>query len=269
VTTRIGFICISLVSLSVASGSGRLHKTLEPVHVTRAQANQSPTDIAPSYSHASAVASIIASSGVHTGIMGACPHCSVRPVKVADRHGWHAPTLARGINWAAAHKHSNIVNLSLAAQPGSPPYHEVDEAIQNAIRHGIVVVIAAGNDGSSAPQANVLASDNQAAIRVASVDSNDRLSTYSNHGAWVDVAAPANFPAYPHPIGGTSSATAAVSGVVGLMLSENSQLSPREVKTILMSTGRRVTGLDVRCRCIIDAYRAVLAAARARMRGPR
>jgi subtilisin family serine protease len=98
----------------------------------------------------------------------------------------------------------------------------------------------------------VLASSNPRAVRVGD------FYPESNHGKWVDVAAEKDFVTFgPRPSpGGTSSATAAVSGIAGLMLSCNPALTPAEIKQILIATSDPVD-VDVRAHGEVNAFHAV------------
>ena len=67
----------------------------------------------------------------------------------------------------------------------------LDEAIAYATRHNVTVVVAAGNGGSSdAGHDGYPAASSPSAVRVAGVDRNGALFSWSNRGSWVDIAAP-------------------------------------------------------------------------------
>jgi subtilisin family serine protease len=206
--------------------------------------------------HGTAMAAIAAAAidnGI--GVAGICGKCRIMPIKISGADDRHVNAdLATAINWAVDHG-ADIINLSRFMDPGLPPYAPLNTAISNAIAHGVPVFICAGNNGTSDPKANVLASSNPRAVRVGN------FTRESNHGAWVDVAAESDFVTFgPRPSpGGTSSATAAVSGIAGLMLSCNPALTPAEIKQILISTStpRKV---DVRAKGEVDAYHAVVRA---------
>jgi subtilisin family serine protease len=204
--------------------------------------------------HGTAMASIIAAridNGL--GSAGVCPQCRILPVK---------GSLVKAIPWAVRHG-ARVLNMSveLGLYVQDPA---VDDAVADAVTHGVVVVLAAGNDASSDPGVNRLASDNPEAIRVAAVDRGGNLSS-SDHGRWVDVAAStplvAEFPdgSY-HEFSKTSTASAAVSGVVALLLTRYPWLTPAQVKSVLMATVTPESGLDVVSGGLVDAFRALTAA---------
>ncbi len=151
-------------------------------------------------------------------IAAVAPECKLMNVKVADDAGGCEPlVVAEGIVWAVDHG-AEVINLSLCTE-SSP---DLEEAVNYAWSRGSVIIAAAGNVGKSTPAypayyANCLA--------VAGTNENDSLALLSNHGDWVDMAAP-GFNIYSElpqdQYGyktGTSSAVAHVSGVAALVFS--------------------------------------------------
>jgi thermitase len=151
-------------------------------------------------------------------IAAIAPECRLMNVKVADDVGkCQAPIVARGIVWAVNHG-AKVINVSLCMR-SSP---DLEGAVNYAWSQGVVIVAAAGNAGKSEPAypayyANCLA--------VAGTTESNSLALLSNHGDWVDVAAP-GFNIYSelpdNQYGyksGTSSAVAHVSGVAALVFS--------------------------------------------------
>lgn len=203
--------------------------------------------------HGTAMAAIAAAqidNGI--GVAGICGRCRIMPVKISGADDRHLNSdLAAGINWAVDHG-ADVINISRFMDRGLPPYAPLNAAIARAIAHGVPVFLCAGNNGSSDPTANVLASSNPKAVRVGN------FYPESNHGHWVDVAAESDFVTFgPRPApGGTSSATAAVSGIAGLMLSCNPSLTPAEIKQILIATSNPLD-VDVRAHGEVNAYKAV------------
>ncbi|MFW6056139.1 MAG: S8 family serine peptidase [Chloroflexota bacterium] len=144
------------------------------------------------------------------------PNANLLNLKVADKRGrTDSLTVAQAVRWAADHG-ADVINISLevAASP------ELQSAVQHAWDKGTVVVSAAGNSGSTEP-AYPAAYDE--AIAVAGTNEQDGLAVLSNHGEWVDIAAP-GFKIYAEALGGdydletgTSPAAAHVSGVAALL----------------------------------------------------
>lgn len=131
-------------------------------------------------------------------------------LKVMDEGGISPESVTRAVNWAVQHKDRlgiRIINLSLSAGwPSSYKDSPVDDAVEDAIRAGIVVVAAVGNEPGSPvkPPAN---SPN--VIAVGGVDDHNALDTLdptaypSTHGTTADaimkpeIAAPGIWVAAP------------------------------------------------------------------------
>ncbi len=156
--------------------------------------------------------------GTHTAgiIAEIAPECRLMNVKVCDDVGrCEASTAAKGIIWAVNHG-AKVINIGFCVK--SSPYLEL--AINYAWSQGAVIVAAAGNEGKSTP---VYPAYYANCVAVAAINVNDSLALLSNHGDWVDVAAP-GFNIYStqpqNQYGyksGTSSAAAHVSAVAALV----------------------------------------------------
>ncbi|MFJ5031841.1 S8 family serine peptidase, partial [Streptomyces sp. NPDC088560] len=110
--------------------------------------------------HGTAMAGIIAGHGHgpgdSAGVMGVAPEAKILPVRVILEDGDPARTKARttrgnaladGIRWAADHG-ADVINLSLGDDSNSAhPEPSEDEAVQYALKKGVVVVASAGNGG--------------------------------------------------------------------------------------------------------------------------
>jgi subtilisin family serine protease len=184
--------------------------------------------------------------------VGACPGCTVMPVKVISGVTGIATDadIVDGIVWATDHG-ADVINMSL----GGPDLSELmTNGVAYARSRGVVVIASAGNDGTS--DLNYPAAI-EGVVSVAGVDSHDWLYTWSNRGASVDVAAPGCLQTTLLGGGsiegcGTSIAAPLVSGIAGLVLSRNSLLNAEQVTSILTSSARDEPGLDVE-HGIVDA----------------
>lgn len=175
-----------------------------------------PTD---DHGHGTMVAGVVAARGNNgLGGVGVCSGCSVMPVKVIAGNGsGTAADIADGIRWATEHG-ADIVNMSFTL---SGPDEGVAQAIAFAQSRGVVVVAAAGNAGVADVS---YPAGYPGVVSVAGSDSADVRYGWSNYGGWVRLAAPgcsvstAAGGSYGE-FCGTSSATAFVSGVAGLIRS--------------------------------------------------
>ena len=189
-------------------------------------------DAADDNGHGTAVAGVIAArAGNAIGVAGYCRNCTILPVKVLDSNG-HGPstTIAAGIDWAVDHG-ANVVNLSLTltSRDGA-----VSAAVARALAAGVIVVAAAGNTGGTG------AAYPAAEPGVVSVEADDQsgaLYPWSTSGDWITVAAPGCNQSTARGGGfgefcGTSSAAAAVSGIIGTALGR-AGATPARVEQLL------------------------------------
>ncbi len=189
-----------------------------------------------------------------------------------------------GLQWTlrvASQQNVRVVNLSLGGDllPEPCPGAGGLNIMQKLVHAGIVVVAAAGNDGSpstiTAPAClpeviSVGATYDTSGQTIHSetcseVSHTDWLTCYSNRAPFLDVVAPGttiSTPSEPR-FGGTSAATPIVAGVIALMLSANHTLTPEEVRMILKETGDPAYDpQNDRYFPRVNAYRAVQAALR-------
>jgi serine protease AprX len=215
--------------------------------------------------------------------LGIAPDARLLAVKVATSDGSvDVSQVIAALDWVVQHKDDNgmrirVINLSygtLSAQP-----YQLDPlaaAAENAWKHGIVVVVAAGNEGSGATRLNDPAIDPYV-IAVGATDPHAVVSGWSNptvaefssragSGRSVDLVAPGasiaglrstgSYIDVNHPEGlvsgdtsgrlfrgsGTSQAAAVTSGAVALLLQAYPNLTPDQVKAVLKQTARPITG---------------------------
>jgi hypothetical protein len=185
----------------------------------------------PSNIHGTAVSSILL--GEET-VRGIAPAASLLNIKVLGAEGsGDVFTLSKGII-EATNKGAKLINLSLGSSSDSPI---LQEAIQYAQDAEILIVAAAGNDGSSN---NYYPAQYEGVIGVSAIDKMEQRPQFSNYGDYVDIAAPGvgiqaayegDQIAY---YDGTSFATPYVTGVLASILSSDKSLSPSEAGEIIM-----------------------------------
>jgi thermitase len=212
--------------------------------------------------HVAGIASAVTNNGI--GVAGAGYDCSIMNGKVLDDNGSGAYSwIASGIIWAADNG-ADVINMSLGGKFGSST---LENAVNYAWGKGVVVVAAAGNNGSS--RANYPAYYTNC-IAVAASDQSDAKASFSNYGSWVDVAAPgvgiySTLPNHPNSIGsdygslnGTSMATPHVAGLAGLVWASSYSTNNAAVRDRIESTadqaGTMWSTYDIKR---INAYSAV------------
>jgi subtilisin family serine protease len=135
----------------------------------------------------------------------------------------------------AVNNGAKIVNLSLG---GTPYNQELNDAVDYAYSHDVLIVAAVGNYGGSV----LYPAAYDRAFAVSATDQADRHATYCNLGPQVDVSAPGNG-IYGTCTGdsyclktGTSMATPHVSGLAGLIWSRHFTATVSAVENLIVDT---------------------------------
>lgn len=138
--------------------------------------------------HGSLTTSVMAANSNNSqGIAGINWQAKVMPVKALDTHGFGSlSTIADAIRYATDN-HAKVINLSLGAF-GVTSDFATDEAISYATSHGVVLVAASGNDGSSGTVSYPAINPN--VIAVGATDSGDTVASYSDGGPNLALVAP-------------------------------------------------------------------------------
>jgi subtilisin family serine protease len=185
----------------------------------------SDTGVADTAGHGTHVAGIIAARRNNRGIIGVAPACDLYSAKVLGDNGhgnWKR--ISKAIDWAIEKK-VDIISMSLGA-PRAPS--GVGKAIDRAIDKGIIVICAAGNDGSRLDSVNYPAKY-PLTVAVGAINRKKRLARYSSIGPQVDIVAPGDrihstwLGGGYAVISGTSMAAPFVTGIAALMLSKHRQ----------------------------------------------
>jgi subtilisin len=154
--------------------------------------------------HGTHVAGTIGALDDGSGVVGVAPGARIWAIKVLGGPLGTGSTsdVIAGIDYATAHADEiEVINMSLG---GLGTSQATDDAIAGATAAGIVVVVAAGNDGADA--AGYTPANSPHAITVSAITDldgvpgglddgtcsggDDAFATYSNHGDVVDIAAP-------------------------------------------------------------------------------
>jgi serine protease AprX len=174
--------------------------------VASAVANSDATTATDSYGHGTDVAGIIAGNGdnrgqgdpLHGQYIGVAPNANLISIKVSDETGKASVLdVIYGLQFAVAHQSQfniRVINLSLdSTTPQSYKTDPLDAAVEAAWMHGIVVVAAAGNRGTSSDAVQYSPANDPYVITVGGVDENgsanpsgDTIASWSSQGTTQD-----------------------------------------------------------------------------------
>lgn len=227
--------------------------------------------------HGTACAGVAAGTGPRA--YGIAPQCRLLPVKIfralpsaVDPHGEHAMArdsdVAAAIRYAALAAGADILSCAWAgpdrlARVLAPAFRDARREGRGG--RGTIVVCAAGNHAQK--RVAYPASDDSAIAVGASTDA-DALARYSNTGPELCVVAPSDGgkraifttdvstpgrgynpgdeakggadALFCNNFSGTSSATALVAGLCGLLLSLKPAMTPDDVRAVLTSTAKKI-----------------------------
>lgn len=208
---------------------------------------------------------MLAATDNGVGIAGINHASRLLPVRVLGKCGGSFSDIIPAILWSAGlpvprieinPTPAKVINMSFGALGACTP--DVQDAIDQAVAVGAVVVVAAGNNYGT-DVANVVPAGCNNVITVAATDRGGAVPAYSNIGARVLLSAPGGGGAFdiyslsnwgttaplPSPAGdayaniiGTSLATAQVSAAVSLMLSARPALGLADIRTLLQQSAQ-------------------------------
>src|SRR5579885_1828538 len=192
------------------------------------------TDTSDGLNHGTALAGIAgAITNNSIGVAGLAWLNRILPVKVYTNSGTTTcSAIASGITWAADHG-ARVINMSFS---GTSPCTGEQSAIDYAWSKGAVLVAAAGNNSSSAPEYPAAYSN---VLGVTATLQDDSIDSFSDYGSWVKLSAPGcnlyttyNSGSYAGACG-TSAAAPVVAGVAGLVMAANPALSNAQVASLI------------------------------------
>jgi subtilisin family serine protease len=202
--------------------------------------------------HVAGTIGAVGNNGV--GVTGVAWKAHILPVRVLNAYGsGSVSNVVKGYQYAAA-AGAKIVNVSLGGALPSQAEYDAIRTTPNTL-----FVVAAGNAGADVDTTDSYpcAYDLPNLICVAATGGHDELASFSNYGRTsVDIAAPGVdiLSTYPTTLqtserpgyewlSGTSMATPEVAGAAALVLSQDSTLTPWQVRSKLMAGADQVPGL--------------------------
>ncbi|WP_329269552.1 S8 family peptidase [Streptomyces sp. NBC_01451] len=219
--------------------------------------------------HGTHVAGTIAAVANNSkGVAGIAYNAKISPVRALGKCGGYDSDIIDAITWASGGTVSGVpananvakvINMSLGG--GGACSAATQSAITGAVNRGTTVVVAAGNENANASTSNPANCNN--VITVAATGRTGARASYSNYGSVVDISAPGGEMSTGTANGilstlnsgaktpstesyayyqGTSMATPHIAGLVALMKSANSSLTPAQIETAIKNNARALPG---------------------------
>ena len=186
------------------------------------------TDINDEGTHGTMVSGII--------IDGTSSNVKVLPIKVNDKNGrGKMSNVEKGIYYAIEHK-ADVINLSLSSSDADHTMNVLDKAIDAAVKKGIVVIVAAGNQGGDV--ADRYPANKKNVLTITSIDKNNKIPDKANTGKAVDFALPGSYITAPYKTfafvdSGTSLAAPHAAAAAAMLKTIDKSLNQEQVLGIL------------------------------------
>jgi subtilisin family serine protease len=203
--------------------------------------------------HGSHVTGTISAYDNSIGVVGVAPQVNIYTFKaLSDRGSGSYTAIAQSIIKATNGKDgivgtaddADVISMSLGGPSGTT---ELQNAVNYALSHNVVIVAATGNDGASSPSYPAAYSG---VLKVGAIDSNNVIASFSNRGENVfapGVAVLSCINGGYATWSGTSMATPHVSGVVALARAAHPTYSNTQIFNLVVGS--------------VDAYKVVNALA--------
>jgi len=213
--------------------------------------DNNPTD---DYGHGTNVTGIIgANSNNNLGYSGVDHNCKLMIGKILDQNNSGYYSWWTDAIYYAVDNGAKIINMSVG---GSGYSSSMKDAIDYAYNNGVTVVACMMNENNNT---TFYPAGYQNTIAVGSTNPNDERSTPffwsptsgSNYGNHIDVVAPGNYiygldyqsnTNYNSYWGGTSQATPLVAGISSLLLAQDPNRTPDDIRSILRNTAEDQVG---------------------------
>jgi len=183
-------------------------------------------------------------------VTGVAPQVTLVPIRMMGCSGvGYASDLIAGLDWMVQDHQQGVPAVANISVYG-PRMNPVNTAVASAVADGVLVSVAAGNDGSLACDGSPASSPD--AITTAATTQDDAVAEWSGWGPCVGMLAPGQAivttqaaPTGLTTVGGTSIAAAFTSGAAAIELGLSPFLGPADVVGALEATAtpNAITGL--------------------------
>ena len=214
------------------------------------------SNLTSTHYHGTAVTSLICGSYINYQAYGIAPDCQIILGKAMNNAGKGDSTAIANAILYCVQQGADIINCSVGCLDDTS---DLREAVDKAVKSGVSIVCASGNDGHNDTDGSVREVRYPGAydesICVGSMDAYFKISDYSNSNEFVDIVAQGEdvICAYPGDnyaiISGTSFATPIISGILALLKQKfrvDFQRDPSESELygMLLKYAREIKGVS-------------------------
>lgn len=236
-------IKVAVIDTGVASTSSLKGQVLKGLDAT-----ESDGETTDDYTgHGTTMAELIAGTGQGGGLRGLAPGAKIIPMQIATKdfkgkqvNDWDESAAIR----AAADSDAQIISMSVG---GPFVGAQEKEAVEYAHKKGKLFFAPVGNSAKKGNKPEYPANYPEV-VGVAASDPQGKVADYSQHGDFVDIAAPGSdtpfwcdetFTKYCVGDGGTSAATALASATAALIWSANPDWTANQVLRVMFESAAR------------------------------
>jgi serine protease len=234
----------------VDSGIDQTHEDFVTDRLTGLESSSNPWQ-RDGLGHGTHCSGTIAAARNGRGVVGVAPDAEIYTVRVFSESGGYiySSGLVDAVNRCKA-VGANIISMSLG---GSDSSSFENDAFERLFQEGVLIIAAAGNDGSTRYS---YPASYDVVVSVAAVDSSKRVTDFSQKNNRVDLAAPGKDvlstfpmdgsceicqrenPAKYGTISGTSMATPHVSGVAALLWSYKPNATTTQIRDAMLQSAQ-------------------------------
>ncbi|MGW6600315.1 S8 family serine peptidase [Streptomyces sp. NPDC055036] len=198
--------------------------------------------------HGTTMAELIAGTGEGGGLRGLAPGAKIIPMRISNTELQNKTQVnaqdSEDAIRAAADSDAQIINMSVSSDFANMAE---SDAVKYAQSKGKLFFAGVGNKAKKGNKKQYPASYAQV-VGVAATDSEGHVADYSQHGDFVDIAAPgsdiprwcdANFKSYCFDGNGTSAASAIASASAALIWSANPEWTANQVLRVMFESAGR------------------------------
>ncbi|MCP8617329.1 S8 family peptidase [Salirhabdus salicampi] len=274
-------IGIAVIDSGVTKEKGQVNDFKDRLEVV--EVNSETEYMADKFGHGTHVAGIAGGDGnAQDGkYIGVAPGADIISVKVSNDEGMATEEdIVNGLQWVLENKDEHNIRVVNISSQVATQQHYTESALNAAVEvlwhNGIVVVVSAGNRGGEDCSTCYAPANDPFVITVGALEDNetakindDVLASFSSYGETLDgfmkpeVMAPGSdivsfMPSgfikkemkdrvvddYYFRMSGTSMSAPMVAGAAAIILQELPDLTPDQVKWLLMETGEKIEGID-------------------------